>query len=117
MENFLFYSCLKVFIIPFLKPKVNLPFIFKVASASEWNYQGQGIDYWAEKFPACRGILQSPINIKESKAIFNSRLGHINFHNYDSLYSWNISHNGYTSKTIVSKFFNSINFYLKKSCC
>lgn len=69
----------------------------KVILASEWNYEGHGPDYWVHKYPTCAGRLQSPINIQEPKAIYNSKLGHISFHNYERLLTWNISNNGHTS--------------------
>ncbi|RNA25282.1 carbonic anhydrase 15-like [Brachionus plicatilis] len=64
--------------------------------ASEWNYEGQGPDYWIHEYPRCAGRLQSPIDIQESNAIYDSKLGNINFHNYEWPLYWNISNNGHT---------------------
>ncbi|RNA05907.1 carbonic anhydrase 4-like [Brachionus plicatilis] len=54
------------------------------------------MDYWIEKYPSCAGVLQSPINLQEAKAVYNSKLNPIKFHNYDWLVTWNVSYNGYT---------------------
>ncbi|RNA10052.1 carbonic anhydrase 4-like [Brachionus plicatilis] len=74
------------------------------ALASEWDYKGLGPDFWIREFPSCAGKLQSPINIKQTKAVFDPKLNHVNFHNYDWLLYWNVTNSGKT--IMVNQIFN-----------
>ena len=49
--------------------------------------------------------MQSPINVQSSMAIYNRRLRHIVFNNYDSYASWNFTNNGHTSIVLYSSLF------------
>ena len=64
----------------------------------EWNYDVLGPDEWPHEFKACKGALQSPINLDTSIADYDPKLSDINFFNYERILHWNMSNNGHTSK-------------------
>ncbi|CAF0892812.1 unnamed protein product [Brachionus calyciflorus] len=78
--------------------------LLKLFECSDWNYQGLGPDVWIHEYPSCSGQLQSPINIEHTKAVYDSKLAHINFYNYEQLLFWNVSNNGHT--VIASQIYN-----------
>lgn len=84
------------------------------SESGEWNYGSMGPDEWFEQYPQCAGILQSPINIVSSSAVYNSKLSDILFINYDKILYWNATNNGHTStfqliKLIFSDFLTELN--------
>ncbi|XP_032218492.1 carbonic anhydrase isoform X2 [Nematostella vectensis] len=54
----------------------------------EWNYNFSGPigpDHWANRYPACNGSSQSPINIVTSSVMYDSSLGKLQFNNFDRI--------------------------------
>jgi carbonic anhydrase len=66
------------------------------ANAFEWDYTVKGPDAWPYAYPACKGALQSPINLNSNTSLPNTNLKDINFYNYDKVLAWNMTNNGHT---------------------
>jgi carbonic anhydrase len=60
----------------------------------------KGPDVWPHlsEWPNCAGNRQSPININDNEAEYDSSLTEINFINYEKSTNWNCTHNGHTGK-------------------
>lgn len=66
--------------------------------AFSWNYKDKGPDYWEALLPSCRGTSQSPIDIKQSDAIYDPKLKDFEFINYGRSQSFNVDNDGFTGK-------------------
>jgi carbonic anhydrase len=67
-------------------------------AGSPWNYENEGPDAWPHSFQKCKGLKQSPIDIVKANTEHDKNLKPFLLQNYDSILSWNITHNGHGGK-------------------
>ncbi|RNA10051.1 carbonic anhydrase 4-like [Brachionus plicatilis] len=74
--------------------------LLTIIHSAEWNYENLGPDYWKNNnlngFEACKLTSQSPINIEQSSAKYDSNLGNFAFFNYSKSFTWTAKNNGHS---------------------
>lgn len=64
---------------------VQIPFC--KSEGAVWNYEASddaGPEKWGKMYPNCGGVMQSPINIVKQEAVFDAKLEHFDFSEYDN---------------------------------
>jgi len=82
--------------LPFIIIFFLLPTIVDSTTSNTWNYADIGPDVWGDKFPLCKGHLQSPINILTACTTYQSFAPFRFSSAFNSINDFTLLNNGHT---------------------